>query len=217
MIPLSSRPQLGRTQVRHRHIGKTPGRRGRRCQRLTVAPLDLIIAINIRGLGCACRDPVPWPRQHANRHAVHDQPPVLPAMKLCEIISPHQPDKAHPGVIRLEAQNGFSGIPRSGAGFVVADGDARVPHDLFRRPHPARNGGRTTRFQGITGAHEPPDPIQIEPLQSLQRDMHMAAMRRIKRSPQQTHGHARLQMRYAFPDPRSHSRNKIAHPQIVQP
>ncbi len=47
--------------------------------------------------------------------------------------------------------------------------------------------------------------------------MHVTGMGRIKRPPQQTHGHARLQMCDTFPDRGFHGRNKIARPGFVQP
>ena len=135
--------------------------------------------------GRARRNPITGARQHAHRYPRHDLLPVFPTVKLCQIIRPHQPDKARLWAFVLQHRQRLRGVACADMALKITDMHARMVHDLPRRRHAPRQLGRPTIFERIARAHQPPDLIQIETLQRLFGDVHMSFVRRIKRSPKQ--------------------------------
>lgn len=88
----------------------------------------------------------------------------------------------------------FRRIGRAAMALKIADSHTRMPHHRSRRLHPVLKRCRTAIFQRIARRHQPKHAVQPKPFQRLARDMHMTRMWRIKRSPQQTHGHPRTQI-----------------------
>ncbi len=144
--------------------------------------------INPCGLGKSRRNPVAGPREHTNRHLLHDSPPILPVMKLNQIICPHQPNKLHMRIAFLQRGQRLGGVACAQFRFDPRNRDSGVPHQVFCNFNPCRQWRRSLRFQRITGGYQPPHLIQSEPRQSRFCDVHMPAVRGVKRPSKQPYG-----------------------------
>ncbi len=192
--PTAVRPDLARTDIDHRYVHETP--RGRICaaQQTPRLPIYAVPGIKPRSRGHSRRNPVAGARNHTHRHAVHDQPPILPLMELSQIIRAHDPDKPHFGIKTPQFGQRIRRRPRSCQRLDIRHLDPRVLQQPACRRHSLRKRRRPPRLQGVARRHQPPHPIQPKRLHRLERDMHMSMMRRIKRSTEQTHDLPRVRI-----------------------
>lgn len=116
----------------------------------------------------------------------HDPIPVLPTVKISQIIRPHQPDELH---VRVERAKGFYGrasVACAQPCLDIADQDAGMADQRARRRHAPIKRRRTLRLERIARRDQPPHAIQLKPFHRFGADMDMARMRRIKGPPEQT-------------------------------
>ena len=148
--------------------------------------IDPVFCINPGRRGNACRNTVSRARDYANGDRVHDHPPIFPLVELGKVIRPHQPHEPHLRIKPQQCRQCIRCCPRSGQRLDIRHLDARVLHQGLRRCHTLRKGGGSTLFQGISGRHQPPHPIQPKGFHRLQRDMHMPLVRWVERPAEQT-------------------------------
>lgn len=106
-------------------------------------------------------------------------------MKISQIVSTHQPYKAHTRVAQAQRLDRGSGIARAKTCLQIADYNPGMPDQRARRRHPPLDRRRPLCFQGVTGRDQPPNTIKLEPLERLGRNMKMAGMWWVKRPAQQ--------------------------------
>ena len=75
------------------------------------------------------------PGQNTQRHALHDILPVLPAVQLCQVVSPHQPQEMNPRIKPLHVPQRIGGKARLQMPLDIADFHPRVAHNLARLCH----------------------------------------------------------------------------------
>ena len=127
------------------------------------------------------------PLENRNRAGGEDRPPVPPARQLGQVVGAHQPDEPVPGPCGQPAQRvgGVAGAePRLQRQHPQArvTGDRRRPgHALGQRRHAGLGLERVLRRD------QPPDLVQLQPLQRLQADVAVAGVRRIERAAEQAH------------------------------
>ena len=149
-------------------------------QKLALPRGDAVAGIKCGSLAHPRRNALPRPRQNADRHRFHDLPPVLPKMKLRQIIRPHQPHEPDTRVARAQCRQGLGRIARAKMGLDIRDLHIRVLHHFAGMRHPLRKGRWPMVLERITRADHPPDTIQPEPLERLACDMCMPLMGGIK-------------------------------------
>ena len=110
---------------------------------------------------------------------------MLPAVKLGEVVRPHQPDEAHTGIAGPQRGKGLRGVAGAKMGLDIRDLDPRVLHHLARARQTGRHRGRSMRLERIARADHPPHPIQPETLDRLAGDMGVTLVRRIERPAKQ--------------------------------
>lgn len=131
-----------------------------------------------------CRYPLTGPRQHPNRHGLHDATPILPQMKLRHVVRPHQPDKPDLRIKLLHLRKRLRRVARAQLRLDICHLDPRVLHHLTRFRQAQFQRCRPARFQRIARTDHPPHPVQPEPFQCLTRDVRVPFMRRIERPAQ---------------------------------
>ena len=114
---------------------------------------------------------------HGQRQRVGEFPPIAPEMETFEIIASHQPDKPDLRKSLSQRLYGIQGVTRTQLPLDIADDQARIAGDVFRRGKALGEiaHGRSA-FQRIAGADQPPDIIQLQPAQRRETDIEMAAM-----------------------------------------
>ena len=131
------------------------------------------------------------PVDHGDRHLVCDADPILPAMKLAEIIGSHQPDEANARAARFQKIDRVGGEARADISFEARDVDAGMTSD--------RPGGCDTLLlawqamnvlERIAGRDQPPDAVEPQPFQGNLREKKVPLMRRIERAAEQSDPHA---------------------------
>lgn len=132
------------------------------------------------------RDPLFWPRKHSDGKVFHDPLPLVPAVKACQVVRAHQPDKLCRWVQMRKLCQRLRGVSGADARFDVRDGNARVLHDLASGRQSMLQGRRAVFLQRVSGGHQPPDLIQIKAPKRLIRDVDMTFVRRIKGTAEQT-------------------------------
>src|SRR4051812_30521704 len=107
-------------------------------------------------------------------------------MKLREIVSAHDPDKAQAGTSAAQIADCIDSVPRPNDSFETADVDARIVGD------PARCLGArlevvqsTMLLQRISRRDQPPDPVEPQAFHRKQADGAMRGMGRIERAAEQ--------------------------------
>mmetsp|Transcript_29324 Transcript_29324/g.56995 ORF Transcript_29324/g.56995 Transcript_29324/m.56995 type:complete len:274 (+) Transcript_29324:856-1677(+) len=179
-VPLA-RGANGRGRLRrHRDVDKAPGRGLCMAQKMARPTRNPEGRIKPRGPAHPRRNPVAGTGQHTHRHGVHDPLPILPQMKLRQIIGPHQPDKAHTGVTRPQPDQRLRSVPRAKPRFDIRHLHPGMLHHGSGVGQTPRQRGRSLCFQRVTGADQPPHMGQTKPFHRLSGDVHMAAMRRVK-------------------------------------
>ncbi len=131
------------------------------------------------------RNPVTGAGQYADRDRHHDFSPVLPFVKLRQIVSAHKPDKIHPGIVSAQRCQCLCRVPRSQPCLYIGNCHTGMLHHRARLLHPLREWCRPLRFKWISRRHQPPHPIQSKAFQRFGCDVDMTVMRRIKRPAQQ--------------------------------
>lgn len=134
----------------------------------------------------SCRDPLPRSGQHSQRHVVCDSLPILPKVKLRQIIGPHQPNEPLRGIEPFQRMQCLRSIACAKARFDVCDLHTRMRHHRPRVVQTRHHRRRSTGFQRITGAYQPPNLIQTKSFEGFTRDMRVACVGRVKRSTQQS-------------------------------
>ena len=155
------------------------------CQQLRMPTRNAVRRIKCCRPAHPRRNSLSRPGKHAHRHRFHNLPPVLPVMKLRQIVRPHQPDKPHLRVKPAQLCQGLRRVPRPDPVFYVRDLNAGVLHHVTRMGQPFGQWRWPVSFQRIARRHQPPHPIQPEPFEGLTGDMRMPGMGRVKRPPQQ--------------------------------
>src|ERR1051325_1099536 len=125
--------------------------------------------------------------EYGNREGAENLLPTQPIWELHEVIATHQPDETRPRKAPPQRLYGVRGVGGAELGFDIADPDSAVGggdfpgllQPLGERRHPG------DRFERVLRRHQPPDFIEIEPLQRLAADMQVPAMRRIERAAEQ--------------------------------
>ncbi len=130
----------------------------------------------------------------AGQHTDGNRPeyvfPSLPAVKLMQIVRPHEPDKPHTGVGCFECVNGLGRVCGSDLSFEITDDHTWIAHDILRPCHARVEGGWTTCLKRISRRDQPDHPIQRKPTQRNAREMDMSFMCRIERPAKKAHAHA---------------------------
>ena len=96
---------------------------------------------------------------------------------LREVVGTHKPDKA--GVRKPPPELGerIGRVAGSEPSLEVGDGDPGMPHQGSRTGEALLEGRHALdRLQGVLRRHQPPDLVEIEPLQRLEADMKVASM-----------------------------------------
>jgi len=118
-------------------------------------------------------------------------PPVLPAVKLREIVSAHDPDEAQAGTAAAQIADGVRSVARSDDGFETADIDPRIVGHFAR--------GLSAFLQLVQAAiilkriarrHQPPDAVEFQPLDRELADGAMRGMGRVERAAEQADAHS---------------------------
>ena len=104
-------------------------------------------------------------------------------MELREIVAAHQPDEASAWRALLQNPDEVGGVARSelrSAPVMTMRGCAATS---AARSHPSACGGRpAASFSGLAGRHQPPDPVEPEPVERHQARAAVADMRRVERA-----------------------------------
>jgi len=128
-------------------------------------------------------------RQNRNRHHPRDLAPVAPAMKLRQIVGPHQPDEAKLRVSPLQLRQRIDGKSRAHFGLDRADANRCAARHGPGRRHPRGQSGHAfNRFQHIAGRDQPPHFIEAQCGERMQADPAMRLVRRIETAAKQPDG-----------------------------
>ncbi len=183
--PNATISEFRRTDVNHRHIHETPGRSLGLTQQMARLSVDPVLGINPRRGGHPGRDPIPRSCDNANWHAIHNQSPILPAMKLRKVVGTHQPHKPDLWIQALQRCQCIRCCPRAGLSLNIRHCNARVLHDRSGRFKSTLQRGWALFLQRISRRHQPPDPVQPKGFHRFASHMHVAPMRRVKRPSEQ--------------------------------
>ncbi|PAV66666.1 hypothetical protein WR25_13309 [Diploscapter pachys] len=145
---------------------------------------------------------IPRTRDHRNRHRAGDLAPPAPAMKLRQIVRPHQPDELPPGVTPLQLAQRVERVARIEPRLDIARPDRRPPRHPLGRREPRRQRRHVARaaLQRIARRHQPPRLVELQRPDRGERDRPMPAMRRVERSTEQA-GDPIQQKKVSFRDP----------------
>ena len=131
-------------------------------------------------------------REHRNRDSCDDPAPIVPAVKLCQVVGAHQPNEAS---IRKAAVKRSDSVHRIGTAQLTLDG-GHPDRQTARYPLCGGEARRQrchvlSRFERVARRDEPPDLIEAEQPSSVQAHPAMAAMGRVERAAEQADaGHA---------------------------
>ncbi len=129
---------------------------------------------------------IPRTRDNCNRHRSRDRAPVAPAMKLRQIVRPHQPDEAVSRISPRERSQGIGGIARAHFGLDRGNFDRRAARRAPRRGVACRQAGHAVcGFQNIAGRDQPPHFVETQRAQREQADAPVRTMRRVETAPEQ--------------------------------
>lgn len=97
-------------------------------------------------------------RNNCNRHQRCDPSPVSPAVKLREIVSPHQPDKTPIGITSYQRLKRINSETRAKLPFNRGRPDWHPPRHFLRRPQPDRERRHIgcPRLERIARRNQPP-------------------------------------------------------------
>jgi len=153
---------------------------------MTIPPRDPVRRIQRCCPAHPRRYPLTRARKNTHRNRLCDALPILPQMKLRQIIRAHEPDKPLLGVKLLQGPQRLRGITRAKPLFDPRHGHTRMIHHFAGLRYPRLHRRRAALLERITRAHQPPHLIQPKPFERLTRDVRMPRMRRIKRPAQQS-------------------------------
>src|SRR5262249_6540440 len=181
-----------RRQRRLQTMEVNPGRWLAVGQRLRLRPGDARAGEGLAGGAGAGREAGSEPVDHSDRHHGGDAAPSLPAMEATQIVGTHDPDETHARTVLPQIRDGLVGIRRADLRFQIGDIDARVVRErLGSDDAPGKRGKPAGVFEWISGRHQPPDPVEIEPLHGEQTGAEMRLVRRIERAAEETDAHPR--------------------------
>jgi len=104
-------------------------------------------------------------------------------MEATQIVGTHDPDETHARTVPAQIRDGLVGIRRADLRFQIGDVDARMVRERLGSDDATGKRGKPTGvFEGISRRHQPPDPVEIEPLHGDQAGAEMRLVRRIKRA-----------------------------------
>ncbi len=107
--------------------------------------------------------------------------------ELREIVGAHQPDEMLAREKRLKRRDRIDAVMRAELRFEVEHADARIARDgsgLLQAFGKGRHAG--DGLQRILRRHQPPDLVEMKPLQGFEADMAMAFMGRVERAAEKT-------------------------------
>ena len=112
-------------------------------------------------------------------------------MKLLQIILPHQPDEPVAGIAPDDRAHGVERVAGMQFPLDRTRPDRRTPRHLIRRGEPRGKGGHVAGpvLQRVSGRHQPPDFVEVERADRVQRDAAVAAMGGIERPAEQADLH----------------------------
>lgn len=101
-------------------------------------------------------------------------------MQIRQVIRPHQPDKPHPRIQRLQPRQRLCRMAGAKVRFQIGNPHARVLHDLPGAGHPLVKWRWTGLFQGVPRTDKPPQLIQSKPLERLAAEVGMTGVGRVE-------------------------------------
>ena len=101
---------------------------------------------------------------HSNGDESRDVAPVLPAMKVRQIVRPHDPDESHARAAPGQPGDGVIGVAGANLRLEAGDDDAGMVGEFMGCSH-ARGERRqaVVLLEGIAGGDEPPDLVEPQP------------------------------------------------------
>src|SRR5262249_52945787 len=121
-----------------------------------------------------------------DRHLLGDIAPILPKVKLGEIVGAHDPDETHRRKAAREPRDGVGGEACADRGFKIGDVDAWVRGHLARARHALGKRRKHARvFERVAGRDEPPHAVEPEPAHGEEAHRKMRLMRWIERAAEQ--------------------------------
>ena len=126
-----------------------------------------------------------------DRHQLRYFAPFLPAMETPQVVRAHDPDESDSRAAGQQPRYRIVSVSRLNDSFEAGDIDSRVMCEGSRRGNPVGQWGEVARvFERVTGCHQPPDAIELKPLERQQRGCDVRLVRRIERSAEQADPHA---------------------------
>ncbi len=109
------------------------------------------------------------PVDYRQRHEIGNFAPSMPAMKACEIICAHEPDKIDAATALREITQSVIGKARANLSLNAADENSGMMSQFFAGLQACGKRWKIAiLLQWIAGRHQPPDAIQIKTPQSNQ-------------------------------------------------
>jgi hypothetical protein len=126
-----------------------------------------------------------------DRHLFGYFAPLLPAVKTPQIIRAHDPDKSDTRASGQQPRYRIVGVSRLNDGFETRDIDTRMMREGARCRHSFRQWRKPVGvLERVPGCYQPPNAIQLEPLEREQGRGKMGLMRWIERATKQADPHA---------------------------
>src|SRR5690606_38843112 len=162
------------------------GRRLRIGQRGGLARLSAILRHPAAGEALRRGEIVAGAVEHADRHAARDLLPALPVTDLVQVVGAHQPDEAHVGIMPPQLLQRVGRVARAQPRFHRGDPDARMAgHGLGAAQALRQRRHAVGVLERILRADQPPDAIELQPVQRGQADLAMRRMGRIEAAAEQ--------------------------------
>ena len=120
-------------------------------------------------------------RDNRNRHGAGDLAPVPPAVKLRQIVAPHQPHELHLGVAPAQRAQGIERVARAQFALDRGGHDSRAAGLLPGRSQPRRQR-RHPGFglKRVTRRDQPPHRIEVQGFKCPEANTSVPAMRRVE-------------------------------------
>src|SRR5579872_1198991 len=123
------------------------------------------------------------PADHRDRNASRRLAPAPPEMELAQIVGAHDPDETDARRAASQIGDRIGGIAGADFGLEAGHGEPRIVRQSPRRRHAFSKARQPiVLFQRIAGRDEPPDAIETQALQRVERDDQMPLVWRIKRA-----------------------------------
>ena len=107
-------------------------------------------------------------------------------MEAAQIVGAHDPDEAHAGTARGQIAHRVVGVARADVGFEAGDVDARMMGERARGREALRQRRKAAGvLERIARRHQPPDPVEPDPVHGEQAGGAVRRMRRIEGAAEQ--------------------------------